>query len=207
MYGNGTELHQEVFGPKSSDTVNYSTMKHPKTQSGVLESRNVLFLVLDASGISSTCHAHVAQRILTLYSLRICKRFPVQYTDIPYFPIKSLTWGSASSHASSLFVVLFPQPSGWSQYSSSLCSLLPSRLHQCSVGSLAQSHNICLHKMSWFKAELALRSRYKQFSISQLSSWYKGTDSSCFLNKFQGIHQGALASLTILLQLVTLGKI
>ena len=110
MYGNGTELHQEVFGPESSDTVNYSTMKHPKTQSGVLESRNVLFLVLDASGISSTCHAHVAQRILTLYSLRICKRFPVQYTDIPYFPIKSLTWGSASSHASRLFVVFSHSP-------------------------------------------------------------------------------------------------
>ena len=68
MYGNGTELHQEVFGPESSDTVNYSTMKHPKTQSGVLESRNVLFLVLDTWGISSTYHAYVAQKILSLYS-------------------------------------------------------------------------------------------------------------------------------------------
>ena len=205
MYGNGTELHQEMFGPESSDTVNYSTMKHPKTQSGVLESRNVLFLVLDASGISSTCHAHVAQRILTLYSLRICKRFPVQYTDIPYFPIKSLTWGSASSHASRLFVVVFPQPSGWSQCTSSLCSLLQCHLHQCSVGSLAQSHNICLHKMSWFKAELPLRTRYKQFSISPLSSWYKGIESFCFLSKIQNIHQWALASLTTVQQHVSLG--
>lgn len=34
-----------MFRPESSGTVNCSIMKHPKTQSGVLESRNVLFLV------------------------------------------------------------------------------------------------------------------------------------------------------------------
>ena len=205
MWGNGTKLHQEMFRPDSSDTANPSIMKHCKTQSGVLESRNVLFLLLDARGISSTYHAYVAQKILTLYSLRICKCFPVQYTDIPYFPIKSLTRGSALSHMFRLFVVVFPQPSGWSLYSSSLCSLLPSRLHQCSVGSLAQSHNICLHKMRWFNAELPLPAPYKQFCISQLSSWYKGIESFCFLSKIQNIHQWALASLTTVQQHVSLG--
>ena len=45
MCRNGTKLHQEVFRPDSTDTVNPLIIKHSKTQSGVLESRNVLFLV------------------------------------------------------------------------------------------------------------------------------------------------------------------
>jgi len=68
MCRDGTKLHQEMFRPDSSDTANPSIMKHCKTQSGVLESRNVLFLVPDAWGISSTYHAYVAQKILSLYS-------------------------------------------------------------------------------------------------------------------------------------------
>ena len=45
MCRNGTKPLQEIFRPDSSDTGNPSIMKHSKTQSGVLESRNVLFLV------------------------------------------------------------------------------------------------------------------------------------------------------------------
>ena len=58
-----------MFRPDSHDSGNRSVMKHPKTQIRVLESRNSLFLVLDAWEMSSTYHAYVAQNTVSLYSL------------------------------------------------------------------------------------------------------------------------------------------